>query len=205
VTRPLDTLGARLRHARKKRQLGQEDLAGAANESQPTISKIERGEIQQPTSIARLAAALEVWLELGHGDEPDWDKSQHTSAGRVAERVAQYVIQSKFEDAPHIDLGANMNPQSLPRVFWTPMPDDAMAPRVLAGKLLCFDKGMQPRAGDGILVSDASGRLSVRLYRVAPLGRWTAHALNPSYEPMDSEQHGLAVVAVLKAEEGRWA
>ena len=68
-------MGRRVRHARKKRGLSQNDLAEAVGMGQPDISKIERGEIERTTGIARIARALLVpseWLEDGVGDEPDW-------------------------------------------------------------------------------------------------------------------------------------
>ena len=207
MTRPLDTLAARLRHARKQRRLSQEELGELVAESQSTISKLENQGILQTVAIARLAAALNVpalWLELGHPPEPDWTDDQHTSAGLLREPLAQYVSHPEIEDAPEIAMGANMNSDNLPPVFWTSVPDDAMSPRLAIGKRVCFDRRLDPRAGDAVLVVDAAGQIAVRQYRAAALGRWTAHAINPSYEPMDSVQHGLVVLAVLKAEEGRW-
>lgn len=102
VTRPLDTLGQRLRHARKMRRWSQEELAEAAQEKQPNISKIERGEIQQTTAIARLAAALRVpplWLEVGNGPEPDWTPTQHVAEGMGVYTVAQSVSLPGVETA----------------------------------------------------------------------------------------------------------
>lgn len=65
---------------------------------------------------------------------------------------------------------------------------------------------VQPRPGDGVLVSDSSGGVYFRIYRAGRADRWTAVALNPAYGPdLDSERDGLRVLAVLKAEEGRWA
>jgi transcriptional regulator with XRE-family HTH domain len=76
MERQVDTLGKRLRLARKKRALTQHDLAEAAGLKQGDISKIEGGTIQKTTGIARLARALCVppeWLEDGAGPEPQWD------------------------------------------------------------------------------------------------------------------------------------
>lgn len=76
VNRKTETLGGRLKLARAKRGLSQDDLAALAGLKQPDISKLERGDMQKTTGIARLAKALRVpaaWLELGEGDEPQWD------------------------------------------------------------------------------------------------------------------------------------
>ena len=71
--------------------------------------------------------------------------------------------------------------------------------------MMCFDKQLLPRPGDGVLVADRAGNTYFRLYRVGSVGRWTATAMNPAFHELDSERDGLSLLAVLKAEEGRWA
>lgn len=208
MQRPLDSLGARLRFARKQRDLSQEELAAAVSESQSTISKIENQTIQQTGAIARLADALNVhpmWLELGRGPEPDWTKPHHASAVLLKETVAQYLIHPEIEHAPHIDWGAKMTTDDLPDVFWLTMKDNAMAPRAGTGKRICFSRKLQARAGDGVLVRDRTGELYFREMRLATADRWTAHASNNIFAPLDSVADGLQIVAVLMAEEGRWS
>lgn len=76
MPRELDSLAARLKLAREKRGFKQVGLAKASGLRQPDISKLEKGLILQTTAMARLAAALNVpaaWLELGLGDEPNWN------------------------------------------------------------------------------------------------------------------------------------
>ena len=76
MARETDTLGGRLRLARNKRRLTQDELADLAAMKQPDISKLERGDMLKTTGMARLVAVLRVpaaWLELGLGDEPLWD------------------------------------------------------------------------------------------------------------------------------------
>lgn len=76
VSRSTETLAARLKLARAKRGLSQDQLAVAARLKQPDISKLERGDMLKTTGMARLAAALQVpaaWLELGEGEEPSWN------------------------------------------------------------------------------------------------------------------------------------
>lgn len=73
---PAGSLAERLKLARKKRGLSQETLAELSGLKQSDISKLETNRIAKTTGMARLARALRVsdqWLELGEGDEPDWD------------------------------------------------------------------------------------------------------------------------------------
>lgn len=65
------TLAARLRHARKAKQLTQVQLSALSGVRQSDISKIERGDTLRTTSGVELATALDVspvWLITGDGE-----------------------------------------------------------------------------------------------------------------------------------------
>lgn len=71
VVEELDTIGKRLRWARKERKLTQQQLSARSDVNQSDISKIERDEIQRPTGLLALARALRCnpdWLDTGDGD-----------------------------------------------------------------------------------------------------------------------------------------
>jgi transcriptional regulator with XRE-family HTH domain len=87
-----DALAGRLRTARKARHMTQQQLAKAAGLQQSDVSKIERGEIQKTTAIARLALALRVrpeWLELRAGDDPNWEESLYDPTAGSGTMVLQ--------------------------------------------------------------------------------------------------------------------
>lgn len=71
----LDTLGSRLRHARRKAKVSQDELANIVGVSQAVISKIERGDQDASTKINEFARALgcdAFWLSSGkHSGESD--------------------------------------------------------------------------------------------------------------------------------------
>ena len=135
-----------------------------------------------------------------------WLDRQHSTAGPAAGGMAHRMSDFGPEDAPHVEWRDIMLRTELPRLFWVALPDDSMAPRAPAGRLICFDTGLPPRPGDGVLVSDRDGAIYFRIYRVAAGGHWTAHAINSqAFHDLDSERDGLRVLAVLKAEEGRWS
>jgi phage repressor protein C with HTH and peptisase S24 domain len=97
--------------------------------------------------------------------------------------------------------------EPLPPVFWLPMPDDAMAPRLAAGDSAKITVGLHPRPGDGVLLRDTGGNLFVRLYRVRNPGEWTAQAINPAFASLDAGRDDLVVIGVVTGVElpGRWA
>ncbi len=64
------TIAERLKHAREKRDLTQQQLAKIAGVTQSTIANIENGIRQKPRAIISIAKALAVdpgWLESGKG------------------------------------------------------------------------------------------------------------------------------------------
>lgn len=67
----METLAKRVKAARTKAGLRQEDVAAASGLKQSDISKIENGSIQKTTGIVALARALGVdpdWLATGEGE-----------------------------------------------------------------------------------------------------------------------------------------
>lgn len=81
----MDTLAKRLKFARKRCGLNQEQLAELSGIGQSVISKIERGDIQKTTGIVALSKALDcspLWLETGD-DEPGDQDGQQTKHGNV--------------------------------------------------------------------------------------------------------------------------
>lgn len=144
---------------------------------------------------------IETMLKL----DPGWMDEQHLFAGEepAPYSVAQDMSYSKVEHAPLLIWGTEMLADGT-FIFWVALPDDSMAPRAPQGKLICFDTRMTPRRGDGVIVRETAGTLYFRVYRPGAGGRFTAHAINPDFDALDSERDGLEVVAVLKSEEGRW-
>jgi hypothetical protein len=138
-------------------------------------------------------------LEIKVKKPPGWMDEQHAPRGE-----AHDLSDFRPEDGPHVEWGDIMQRVHLPRLFWAALPDDSMTPRAPAGKMICFDSSMAPKPGDGVLVADSSSGVYFRVYRAGAGGRWTAHAINPAFADLDSERDGLRVLAVLKAEEGRW-
>jgi len=64
----LTTLGRRLKFARKRKGLTQQELGDMADTTQGVIQQIENGKILRPRNIDKIAKALEVspsWLQFG--------------------------------------------------------------------------------------------------------------------------------------------
>ena len=91
------TIAERLKQAREKIGLNQEELAKRAGVSQGTIANIENGIRKQPRQLLAIARALNV--------SPDWLESGKTQSGlgkhRVDEDSADYLVahESKIKKA----------------------------------------------------------------------------------------------------------
>lgn len=96
----LATLGGRLAFAREQRGKTQGELAAAAGVAQPTLSKIERGDVKEPWGILALAQALECnpyWLERGEELGGQWDAEpvfQRTDGTPVPAASASTLVET---------------------------------------------------------------------------------------------------------------
>lgn len=84
------------------------------------------------------------------------------------------------------------------------VPDDAMAPDILRGEYVAMDPVPKPVRGDYVLVRKLStGELMMRQFRPVDPGEFNAVPLNKNkYDPLNSKQHGLELIAVLV---GHWS
>ncbi len=206
MPRPLDTLAARLKHARTRRGITQETLAELSGMKQPDVSKIERGAILQTTGISRLAYALEVdprWLETGQHPEPDFliepykgsedslqtRKGQAHAVSDILPRVDLKIID--WEDVLTTDHER----------FSLRIRDDSMEPLLNPGDLAHFlrvaaDTVVAP--GKHVLVIDGDENLYVREFKLRRPGHWQGMPLNMrGYDPLDSVEDSLQIVALL--------
>jgi len=194
------TIAERTKAAREALGLNQVELAARAKVSPGTIGNLEAGTRKNPRELLAIAAALGVmpdWLKTGRGPR-DFRES-------VAHRLSLgEPINEPHDNSQKIEWGA-MKAADLPDVFQVEVPDDAMADRVLKGHLVKFDTRVEPRAGDGVLVEDASGSWFFRQFSPGAQGRFSAVAKNSAYQTLDSERDGLKVLAVLVGvPQARW-
>jgi len=99
----------------------------------------------------------------------------------------------KWEDLLTID------PSDLPERFSVALPDNAMAPFARAGRIVWFRRATAVlKSGVCVLVKDAKGGLYFRRYRSYTADHWQAAPINESdYLPLDSQAHGLTLLAVM--------
>jgi phage repressor protein C with HTH and peptisase S24 domain len=148
---------------------------------------------------ARLFGCSAQWILEGAKPEG----ANPADQGVLTHTVAHEVSHPKYNHAPkQIAWGALMS-SSLGPEFQTELVDQAMAPELPAGSRVILLTGVNPEAGDFILVSDRHGNHYLREYRVLRPGVWQAHALNSAFLPLDHDRDGLKILAVYDGVRGR--
>jgi hypothetical protein len=142
-----------------------------------------------------------AWVRDGNGEH--WTYPQTPDEGGSIMPVAREMsYRQQTVTPPHVAWDALMK-TPLEAEFQTTAADDSMAPEVPRGARIIFVTGLQPNAGDFVLVADNQGVHYLREYRQLRPGHWQAHALNAAYLPLDSERDGLRVLAVFDGMRGR--
>lgn len=133
----LDSVGLRLRHARKLRKLNQEQLAKLAGVKQPSISEIETGETKEITgpNLLKICKALHVrpeWLLTGEdpieplpAEDLTNDERELLAAYRGA--TAQWKLSIRYmARMQHDKQREKAAAYVLSSIFATPVPDERL-------------------------------------------------------------------------------
>lgn len=80
--------------------------------------------------------------------------------------------------------------------LWVEIGDDSMAPEMEQGDKAFLVRGPTPKAGNRVLVREASGDILLREYRVITSKIFEAVPLNGAYGSLRSDRDGLEILAV---------
>ena len=214
----VNTLASRVTAARKAADLSQQDLADRSGVGQSTIGMIENGDRKNPRNLLEIARALNVsadWLKTGRGEMTPYGgdtSSERTSSGvRISgdtssqrapviewARLGVVLLTKEREmpaEAPSLPVLDGAHPESV----WAVAEADHPRFRIKRGyKLLfspveneadCFDSEIY-------LFQTLTGLLVLGEFRRMTSGY---EAIPDSGAPLDSERHGIKVVAAMMA------
>ena len=147
------------------------------------------------------------WMDVpGLNESPGLYKGSPTEPGGSPSGAAHDLSHLSQIVAPTVSWERlKMQASDLPVEFHVVLPDDAMAPRAPAGVKVKFNRSLLPQPGDGVLVQQAQGAVYFREYRARVGTAWTAHATNPAYPSLQSDEHNLVVLAVFAGIDTTWA
>lgn len=90
----------------------------------------------------------------------------------------------------------------VPERFTVAMPDDALAGFIERGSGLIFERSDRAAPGKTVLVEDKDGNRFIRRYAQVRGDHWRAIATSEVFGSLDSIEHGLRVLAVMRWREG---
>ncbi len=180
----------------------QRDLANYVGVSAPSVSAWFSGETKSLKGDTALKAAKFLgvraeWLNSGAGPMLS-SSAVPDHGGEVAHSMSLYEITvpptTKWEDL--MTLG------EVPERFTVAMPDDALAGFIERGTGLIFERSDRAAPGKTVLVEDKDGNRFIRRYAQVRGDHWRAIATSEVFGSLDSVEHGLKVLAVMKWREG---
>ncbi len=189
----------------KTKAAGYEAVAAATGINKDYIYQLCTGKKRK----MGLDAADKIRRAFAYGRDPSWleqppepvnpSKDPAEPAARLS--VAQNVIHLfPTVVAPTIGWG-EIKVESVPKSFTLVLRDGALGddfPRGAVGYFEKYEPGVvEPIEGKGVLFVDREGAPFVRLYEVQRGSTWRAVAAAKGYAPMDSEQDGLTLLAVM--------
>ena len=206
-----DTVGKRLKKARKYAGMTQVELADAVDTKQGAISDLESGRNNSSTKLVQMALVLGVsveWLSTGGGEmvAATNDKSiltphmipvlSYAEALDVFMKKAKPIIASEFEPVQE----QYDNPETL---YWTRIDDNSMALAFNVPDLVLMRIEQLPQPGDYVLAfAKESASVLFRKWRSKGTDLATARsysqliAINPDYPIIDSRYNDFSVLSI---------
>jgi transcriptional regulator with XRE-family HTH domain len=211
----VNTIAFRLKSARDEASLTQQELADKAGVSQGTVANIESGARKNPRELLAIAKAVGVypeWLKSGkaprhimkneaeHNEQPTSaivvDHDKNTKRAPVVEwgrlGVELQIHNREFDQAELLPVLQ----ESSDYCKWARVDRDLPSFRIRRGYLLAFDPvktSLDCIDGELYLFKAFSGELFIAEFR--RLAGHAYEALLDNGPPLDSERHGIVIIA----------
>ena len=196
----LDTVGERLKKARKYAGMTQVDLARAVGAKQGAISDLENGRNHSSTKLVQMAICLDVnaeWLSTGEGEMINKAKNNvsHSKNSNVImcpiynpeqikEVVSNNQVNSRFFEPTIKQVNENN--------YWLALDDDSMQPTFMTNHLVLINPTLTPEPGDYVIAVDDAEHVLFRKWRDCGFDETTGQnytqliAHNSDYPTVDS-------------------
>ncbi|MGV6801667.1 MAG: XRE family transcriptional regulator [bacterium] len=200
LARQTDSIGGRIRFARKQAGLSQSDLSERLSVSQPTVANWETG-VHDPRQLmlAKIAEALQVQLSwLASGERSQTERDKHAAAAYLRRGLYHVPVLDKADAAKMID-GSEIDPHRMAadyipvtsgsdKLFALFVDDDAMNQEFPGNTLAVIDYNHRmPSDGDTVYFLHTDGRALLRRWRSSPC-RLEPYSSDPSHETLYVER-----------------
>ena len=207
----LNTVGERLKKARKHAQMTQVDLAKAVDAKQGAISDLENGRNHSSTKLVQMALCTGVnpeWLSTGKGEMISKECKDATSTRnneislspvysfqQIKKLIKNEYVSSKTYEPIHQD--------NCKQLYWLIIDDSSMAPIFRSQHLVLINPALTPQPGDYVVAISDNEQVLFRKWRDCGIDDATGKeytqliALNSDYPAIDSrfmtfEVYGVA-------------
>lgn len=207
----IDTIGERLKKARKYAGMTQLDLAKAIDAKQGAISDLENGRNNSSTKLVEMAICTGVnakWLSTGKGKMVA--ESKECAIPSNINQLCMYPIyhyeqigrmlkceQVKTDDFEPVVKISDEN------AYWIVIEDDSMQTIFQPKNLVLINPSLTPAPGDYVIATDHADKVMLRKWRDCGFDEMLGQeytqliALNPDYPNTDSrfsnfKIHGVA-------------
>ena len=196
----LDTVGERLKKARKYAGMTQVDLARAVGAKQGAISDLENGRNHSSTKLVQMAVCIGVdaeWLSTGKGEMINRAKNylSHSKNNNVimcpiynSEQIKKVISNDKADSIFFEPIIKQANENN----YWLVLDDDSMQPTFMTSHLVLINPALMPEPGDYVIAVDAAEQALFRKWRDCGFDESTGQnytqliALNSDYPTIDS-------------------
>lgn len=154
------------------------------------------GKMEAAMALADASGFEALWIAEGIGPKLQTSPPETREHVNVAHDMSQA---RNYPDPPRLQW-RNLMGANLTQPFELEVLDDALADEIGKGSIARFHAAgsREPVPGRPVLVRDRDGNHYLRDYQQGAGQRWKAVARKNGFSPMDSEEHGLTVVAVMK-------
>lgn len=191
----MDTFADRLKFARTRSKLNQEELAELSGVGQGIISKLERGRIQKTTSMVALARALKCnpsWLETGIDapGEVDGQKPKHGTVDATQGIHGLVPLIAWVQAGYGVSAVDNLHPGEGERIETTyrarrhtyalRVNGDSMEPKFPQGCIVIVEPEENPQHGKFVIVRQNGDEPTLKQYVEEGSNKYLK-PLNPRY------------------------
>lgn len=205
----LNTVGERLKQARKHAKMTQVDLAKAVDAKQGAISDLENGRNHSSTKLIQMALCTGVnpeWLSTGKGEMLNTEHRSGVSAKNsetILCPVYGYEEIKKLAGGAQVkgDVFEPVNETNNEQLYWLIIDDDAMQPVFKPKHLVLIDPALLPQPGDYV-VGINDDQVLFRKWRDCGIDGTRGQnysqlvALNPDFPTLDSRFTEFVVCGV---------
>ena len=206
----LDTVGERLKKARKYAGMTQVELAKAVGAKQGAISDLENGRNHSSTKLVQMAVCTGVdaeWLSTGKGEMISKAKNNlsHSKNNNVImcpiynfEQTKKVISNDKVDSILFEPIVKQANEQ----LYWLILDDDSMQPTFIESHLVLINPALTPEPGDYVIAVDSAEQVLFRKWRDCGFDEKTGQhytqliAYNSDYPTIDSRFASFTIYGV---------